>query len=384
METYENYAERRLQAIRKKREEKRRKQIKNRIYAFVTIITVCAGIAGTAYTASAKDVTITEINEFTGVQNSMTVRTRAAAVRDVLDDYDIVLTDNDRLNVPQDAKPVDDTEIVLKRGKEIRIVTANSDKKVVVTSADTNRALQEAGYQLTAQDEVTLDGGNIASSNTVEIKTLTLTEVTEDEILDYDTKYEDDPDMYVGEEKVVTEGVPGKRVKTYSVLSYPDGTEKERHFVGEKTESDPVAKVVKKGTKEKPAATTAPAATERTSDSPASATDTGSTIAGHKYSRKIVMQGTAYDTSPEENGGYTVSANGTPLRRGIVAVDPSVIPLGTKLYVVSNDGQFIYGEALADDTGGAIKGNRIDLCYPTKTECYNFGRRDVTVYILED
>ena len=90
---------------------------------------------------------------------------------------------------------------------------------------------------------------------------------------------------------------------------------------------------------------------------------------------------TAYSTSPSENGGYTVSAMGNPLGYGIVAVDPSVVPLGSKVYVTSADGSWSYGVASAEDTGGAIKGNKIDLCYGSNAN--DFGRRSCVVYILE-
>jgi 3D (Asp-Asp-Asp) domain-containing protein len=89
------------------------------------------------------------------------------------------------------------------------------------------------------------------------------------------------------------------------------------------------------------------------------------------------MRATAYDTSPRSNGGYRTSRTGLRLRHGIVAVDPRKIPLNTLLYVEG------YGLALAADTGGAIKGDRIDLCYWTAKEVRRFGRRNVTVHVLE-
>ncbi|MGE5404844.1 MAG: 3D domain-containing protein, partial [Candidatus Saccharibacteria bacterium] len=95
--------------------------------------------------------------------------------------------------------------------------------------------------------------------------------------------------------------------------------------------------------------------------------------------RVVNMVATAYDDSDECNypfGGYP-SFIGLPLRVGIVAVDPSFIPLGTKLYVQG------YGEAIAADTGGAIKGNRIDLFYPTHKSASDFGIQNVKVYILD-
>ena len=67
---------------------------------------------------------------------------------------------------------------------------------------------------------------------------------------------------------------------------------------------------------------------------------------------------------------------------GTVAVDPKVIPLGTALYIVTDDGEYIYGYCIAEDTGGAVKGNIVDLFFNTLAECYAFGRRNCTVYVL--
>ncbi len=95
------------------------------------------------------------------------------------------------------------------------------------------------------------------------------------------------------------------------------------------------------------------------------------------YSKVLTMDATSYTDDPAENGGYSTTRMGTPLRYGVVAVDPSVIPLGTKLYVEG------YGYAVAEDTGSAIKGNRIDVCYTDKAKAHAFGRRNVKVYILK-
>jgi 3D (Asp-Asp-Asp) domain-containing protein len=93
-------------------------------------------------------------------------------------------------------------------------------------------------------------------------------------------------------------------------------------------------------------------------------------------SKVIDMVATAYTDSPAENGGWTRAANGMDLVYGIVAVDPRVIAIGTKLYVEG------YGFAYAADTGGAIKGNRIDLCLPSSGACNAWGRRRVKVHVL--
>lgn len=85
----------------------------------------------------------------------------------------------------------------------------------------------------------------------------------------------------------------------------------------------------------------------------------------------VTFEATAYTWTGKK------TATGTCPSRGTVAVDPEVIPLGTKLYIEG------YGEAVAEDTGGLVKGNIIDLYFPTESECWEFGRRQVEVRILE-
>jgi 3D (Asp-Asp-Asp) domain-containing protein len=86
---------------------------------------------------------------------------------------------------------------------------------------------------------------------------------------------------------------------------------------------------------------------------------------------ELKMVATAYFS-----GGKTTT--GLRARKGIVAVDPSVIPLGTKLYIQG------YGEAQAADTGSSIKGNRIDLCFDSLQECTTYGKRNINVYLVEN
>lgn len=106
--------------------------------------------------------------------------------------------------------------------------------------------------------------------------------------------------------------------------------------------------------------------------------------------KAIKMVATAYEAGPRSTGkrpgdkGYGITASGARAKRGTVAVDPRVIPLGTKLYVKClTPGIPDYGFAIAQDTGGAIKGNKIDLFMDTVWECLQFGRRPVMVYILQ-
>ena len=126
-------------------------------------------------------------------------------------------------------------------------------------------------------------------------------------------------------------------------------------------EIKPVAEIVKVGSGE----------VEDEKEDTQLASTSGSRIAGLKYKKSLSMQATGYT----HTGNPT--ATGAMPRRGTVAVDPRVIPLGTQLYIPG------YGRAVAQDTGGAVKGNIIDLFFETRQEAVQWGRRNVTVYILE-
>jgi 3D (Asp-Asp-Asp) domain-containing protein len=96
---------------------------------------------------------------------------------------------------------------------------------------------------------------------------------------------------------------------------------------------------------------------------------------GFSYRAVMSMEATAY--LPTDGDGAGITAMGIPATYGVVAVDPGIIPLGSRVYIPG------YGEAIAADTGGAIYGYRIDLCMESYAEAMDFGRRIVTVYLLD-
>jgi 3D (Asp-Asp-Asp) domain-containing protein len=100
---------------------------------------------------------------------------------------------------------------------------------------------------------------------------------------------------------------------------------------------------------------------------------------GYLGRKSLSVVATAYDPGPRSCGKYADgwTAIGLKAGKGVIAVDPRVIPLGTRVYI---DG---YGYAIAGDVGGAIKGNRIDLGFDTYREAIQFGRRRVTVHLLD-
>lgn len=94
-----------------------------------------------------------------------------------------------------------------------------------------------------------------------------------------------------------------------------------------------------------------------------------------QFSKALSVLATAYWPDPAWSNGYT--ATGVKAKYGIVAVDPRVIPLGTHLYIPG------YGFAVAEDTGGGIIGDHIDLCYDTAQQAIDWGAQHITVYILK-
>jgi 3D (Asp-Asp-Asp) domain-containing protein len=100
-----------------------------------------------------------------------------------------------------------------------------------------------------------------------------------------------------------------------------------------------------------------------------------------QYKKSIDIVATAYAPGPHDNGKWgNLTHIGTKVRPGIIAVDPRVIPLGSSVYIKYPDGHGVY--AVAEDTGGAIKGNRIDIAVWTVAEAYQFGIQNVKVYVL--
>ena len=99
------------------------------------------------------------------------------------------------------------------------------------------------------------------------------------------------------------------------------------------------------------------------------------TLAPRKVKKEMKVNISAYSSQDPNCSKYT--STGQILRKGIVAVDPNVIPLGTKLYIPG------YGYGVAADIGGSIKGKRIDVAFDTRKEALKFGRRDIVIQILE-
>lgn len=198
-------------------------------------------------------------------------------------------------------------------------------------------------------------------------------QVTED--VQHETVRVANPELAKGTERVVQEGADGERTAIYEVI-WAGGQQVSRQFV-EELSSSAAEEIVEYGT-----AATAVTANDRIAGVTKNADGSGvlqfKSGATMTFSQAKSMTATAYTAG--YGGADTCTATGTAVRVGTVAVDKNVIPLGTRMYIVTADGRTVYGMAVAEDTG--VRGNIVDLYYDTYQQCINFGRRSCTVYIL--
>lgn len=194
-------------------------------------------------------------------------------------------------------------------------------------------------------------------------------------ILPHETLYCRDASVPAGEEKVLTEGVDGE-VLYHAAVTYVNGQESERLLLAQQVIAQPVHELIAIGS-----GTEAPE--ERRDSRMAVIGDgiitlpTGEVLT---YTKKMTCLATAYHCE-----GYVgKTATGTRARVGAIAVDPEMFPYGTRFYIVTQDGEYVYGVATAEDCGDKrfIHDTRLDLFFNTKYECIQFGARNCEVYIL--
>ena len=180
-----------------------------------------------------------------------------------------------------------------------------------------------------------------------------------------------DPTLPVGTEAVLTPGTDGE-MRCTAEITYLGGQEAGRRVLSETVTRQPVAEIIAVGTGSAPAVSEKPVIADGRITLP-----TGEVLT---YTRTDTVRATAYTHT--DRGCDTVTATGTRVHRGTAAVDPRFIPYGTRMFIVSSDGSYVYGIAAAEDCGGDIKGDRMDLYLPTHAQCTAFGRRVCTVYFL--
>lgn len=369
---------------RQNKRQKRRQRRKKCVVAVTAVATVTAALMGAARDNAGKEIIIKQINALSGFENTITVKTRQETAGALLDDCDIKLNEDDTMNISPSDLLSDSSSIVITRAGKVTISTVEGSETAAVTKSTVAEAVEEAGYMLNEGDKLIPSGDTqVTEGMLIRIIRVNTTNETVTETIEFDVKYVDDSSMQKGEEKVTSEGQNGEKELIYQIET-KDGVESSRTLIEEKIIKEPQDKVIAVGTAVPTPEPQVKKADKSSSVSSKAVEDkSAGTINGMSYKKKITVTATAYTDSPSENGGHTTTAMGTPLRKGVIAVDPSVIPLGTSVYVAAPDGSWSYGKAVAQDTGGAIKGNKIDLCIPSASEMRAFGRKTAVVYILD-
>ena len=193
-------------------------------------------------------------------------------------------------------------------------------------------------------------------------------------VLPHETIHCSDGSLPEGTHKILTAGEDGQ-VLCEAAVTYLNGVETGRRVQSRQVVSQPVSEVIAVGTGTRvpePAAPPGPVIGRNTVTLP-----TGEVLT---YTEKVTCVATAYTCE-----GYVgTTATGTRARVGAIAVDPEVFPYGTRFFIQSRDGEYVYGVATAEDCGDKrfIYDTRLDLYFNTKKECIDFGARSCDVYIL--
>ncbi|HBF35845.1 MAG TPA: hypothetical protein DDW50_00815 [Firmicutes bacterium] len=289
-------------------------------------------------------------------------RTINSDVTHVLKEKKIFLNTGDTVRPSLKTAITENLKIQVFRAFTVKI-RANGQTKEFNTTAETvKKVLASAKITIDKDDKIS------PSLNTVvvpgqKIKVVKIDSklVTKQITVKPSTEYYKDKDLERGAEKVVRQGQSGL-VERQEKVVYEDGKEVDRYKVAEKTIQPVVNAVIARGIR--------------------NVVRTLTTSRGaFRYIEVKSMVATAYYPGPESCGKYAAigqTYTGKKAGFGLVAVDPRFIKLGTILYIEG------YGRAEAADIGGAIKGNRIDLCYETYREAAMYGTKNVKVYILEE
>ncbi|WHY00804.1 G5 and 3D domain-containing protein [Neobacillus sp. DY30] len=286
-----------------------------------------------------------------------TIWTTAGTVAELLKEQQIVLNEQDELSPkPQDTIK-SKMDIRIKLALHLTLVDGGKEQQVWSTSATVADFLTQQGIKLNEYDRVEPSLSETLQKDGV-INVIRVEKVTDvvEEPIQFAVITKKDEGLEKGKQVTVTEGKQGIVSKEYEVI-LENGKEVSRKLIGERKLREKLDKVVAVGSKELAIQVSR----------------------GAETGTEFYVNTTAYTAYCNGCSGRT--ATGFDLRANpgakVIAVDPRVIPLGTKVYVEG------YGYAVAADTGGAIKGHKIDVFFPTKAEAFRWGVRKVKIKILQ-
>jgi len=288
-----------------------------------------------------------------------TISLAKGTVEEALNRTGITLAENQSVTPSLNTVITGNMNIYVYNSKNIKLTTNGTEMTVKAPEGTVENALNILGYGITDDDILNVDkNAQIEDDMKITLKKVTYVDEKSTEKISYKTVEKDSDDIMTGESEVSQKGVDGEKEVTKR-CKYIDGKYDSTKVIDEKVIKEPVDKIVLNGTKR--------------------GTTTDSSGAPVSYSYMVSGSGTAYTAAP---GALT--ATGVPVYEGGVAVNPAIIPYGSKLYIEAADGSHVYGYATAVDTGGALMDGSaiVDLFYFSYDDCVSFGRRDVNVYVI--
>lgn len=316
-------------------------------------------------------------------ERELTLETYTTATHRILSQADITLDSFDEVERKEQGNTI---YIEVLRAYPVHITYHNMEHVEFVTGGTVSDVLKTADITLGVNDVINHSGDTpLYDGIDIKIDEVKYIKKTDVNTVKFDTKYESSSNYPQGYEEVVTKGKNGETEVT-TTYKYVNGEFDSVCGEIEEVISKPKSKVVLQGTAQTQQASNVTtvsvdsgSGSTNTSNASSSSTGTSSagTISGMSYSKVLKGSATAYTAS-----AGALTSTGVPAYVGGVAVNPNIIPYGSKLYIVA-DG-YTYGYATAVDTGGALMSGSalVDLYMSTYDECVNFGRRNVTVYVL--
>jgi len=285
------------------------------------------------------------------------VWTTAKTVKEFLAKSEIAVKEQDQLSVPLKTKIKQGLKINLDTAFQVVVNDGGEERTVWSTSTTVADFLEQQGIKLNELDRVEPGLDQMIGEN-VPVNIVRVEKVTDvvEEPLEFATVTQKDSNLESGKQQVVQEGKIGKVQKTYEVI-LENGQEVSKTLISENVMEKATDKIVAVGTKEM----------------------TQLVSRGTETGKEFYVSSTAYTASCNGCSGKTaigIDLHANPGAK-IIAVDPSVIPLGTKVYVEG------YGYAVAADTGTRIKGNKIDVFFASQSDAYRWGQRTVKIKILQ-
>lgn len=292
-------------------------------------------------------------------------------VEDALNKAGIALAQDEKVTPSLDTEVTEGTEIKISNSVSVDITLMGETATYEVPAGTVKDALASVGAVCDKNDKLnaSLDD-KVYEDMDITLVKVTVKNETETQVVDYKTTVKKDSSMDKGTSKITRYGVEGSKTVT-NKNTYEDGVLVNTKEVSSKITKKPVNQIKVVGTK------TAEKFVGSANGGAGTFVDnSGNTVS---YKKVLTGSGTAYTAK-----AGSLTATGAKACVGGVAVNPSIIPYGTKMYITASDGSYVYGYATAIDTGGALMDGSaiVDLFMNSYADCANFGRRDVTIYIL--